>query len=239
MSIRTIAGDCLVRFDGRRERTLRGRVLVVLKPDNTVLVHDVDGYQPVAWLTRPGTLSVTRDPLWLLASDGDETLRIEAEGEVAVAEHDGTEAGTPVGACRCGGRLIRAGDRVVCLDCGERFGLPSGASMTDATCGCGLPTFRVARGERFELCLDYECGSLLEAVRKRFDREWGCPNCDGDLRIRRRGGIIAGCERYPDCQTGFSIPDGAVVGTCACGLPRFETPTGRRCLDSGCSANDG
>jgi len=71
------------------------------------LVHDTDGYQPVAWLTRPESLSVTRDPLWLLASDGDETLRIEAAGDVALTEHEATDAGTPVGDCRCGGQLVR------------------------------------------------------------------------------------------------------------------------------------
>jgi DNA topoisomerase-1 len=236
MSIRTIAGDCLVHFDGRRERTVRGRVVVVVKPDNTVLVHDIDGYQPVAWLTRPKSLSVTQDPLWLLAGDGDETLRIEAIGDVTVLEHDATDAGAPVGTCRCGERLIRTSGDIVCLGCDERFGLPNGASMTDTTCSCGLPKFRVDRGERFELCLDYQCGSLLEAVRKRFDREWSCPNCDDDLRIRRRGGLIAGCERYPDCDTGFAVPAGTVVETCGCGLPMFETTTGRRCLDTGCSA---
>ncbi|WP_181693241.1 endonuclease NucS domain-containing protein [Natronomonas sp. LN261] len=236
MSIRTIAGDCLVHFDGRRERTVRGRVVALLKPDNTVLVHDTDGYQPVAWLTRPESLSVTRDPLWLLASDGEETLRIEAVGDVAIAEHDATDAGTPVGPCRCGGALIRSGTDVTCLGCADRFGLPSGASMTDAACSCGLPRFRIDRGGRFELCLDYECGSLLEAARERFDREWTCPNCSGDLRILRRGGIIVGCEGYPDCETGFVLPDGRVTGSCDCGLPVFELPNGPRCLDVGCSA---
>ncbi len=238
MSIRTIAGDCLVRFDGGRDRTVRGKVVVVIKPDNTVLVHDTDGYQPVAWLTRPESLSVTREPLWLLASDGEETLRIEAVGDVAVAEHEATDAGTPAGECRCGGQLIRTGSDIVCLGCDDRFGLPSGASMTDSTCACGLPTFRIDRGDRFELCLDYECGSLLEAVRERFDREWDCPNCDGDLRVLRRGGVIAGCERYPDCDTGFAVPDGRIVGSCSCGLPLFELPDGPRCLDSRCSANE-
>ena len=43
MSIRTLAGDCTVRFDGRRDRTVRGRVLVVVKPDDTVLVPS-NGY---------------------------------------------------------------------------------------------------------------------------------------------------------------------------------------------------
>ena len=236
MSIRTIAGDCRIRFDGRRERTVRGRVVVVLKPDDTVLVHDVDGYQPVAWLTRAESLSVMRDPLSVLASDGDETLRVEAVGDVAVTEHDGTDAGTPVGDCRCGGRLVRTGSEAVCLGCDDRFGLPAGASTTDAACECGLPTFRVERGESFELCFDYECGSLLEAVRARFDREWRCPECGGDLRIRRRGGLVAGCEGAPDCEAAFSVPEGTVVGACECGLPVFETPTGKRCLDADCSA---
>ena len=235
MSIRTIAGDLRVHFEGSRERTARGSVVVLIKPDNTVLVHDVDAYQPVAWLTRPESLSVTRDPLWLLASDGEETLRVEAVGDTTVTEHDATEAGTPVGDCRCGGQLIRAGSDVVCLDCGERFGLPAGASMTDSTCGCGLPRFRVDRGDRFELCLDRECGSLLDAVRERFGREWDCPDCGEDLRVLRRGGLIAGCVRYPDCDTGFSIPEGRVVGSCDCGLPLFERPDGPRCLDADCA----
>lgn len=235
MSIRTIVGDCLVHVEGRRDRTVRGQVVVLVKPDNTVLVHDTDGYQPVAWLTRPESLSVTEEPLWLMASDGEETLRIEAAGDVAVTAHEATAAGRPVGACRCGGELIRTGRDVGCLDCGEWFGLPSGASMTDSNCECGLPQFRVDRGERFELCLDRACGSLLDAVEASFDREWPCPNCDGDLEILRRGGLLAGCERYPDCDTGFSIPDGTVAGTCECGLPLFETATGRRCLDTACT----
>ncbi len=239
MSIRTITGDCLVRFEGGRDRSVRGRVVILIKPDNTVLVHDVDGYQPVAWLTRPESLSVMRDPLWLLASDGNETLRIEAVGEVSVAEYDTSEAGAPVGTCRCGSELIRSGSDVFCLGCDARYGLPSGASMVDSNCECGLPKFQLERGERFELCLDRECGALLDAVRESFDREWSCPNCDGDLRILRRGGLLAGCEEYPDCETGFSIPDGLVAGQCSCGLPLFETANGQRCLDRECTAAEG
>jgi len=237
MSIRTIAGDCLVRYEGRRERTLRGRVLVVVKPDNTVLVHDVDGYQPVAWLTRAADLSVDRDPPGVSAADGDESLRIEAVGPAEMTGHDSTAAGPPVGDCRCGGRLVRSGDGVACLGCGEQFGLPAGATTADGgACDCGLPTFRVDRGERFELCLDRGCGSLLEAVREVFDREWDCPACGADLRVLRRGGLIAGCDRYPDCETAFSIPDGRVVDTCDCGLPVFATASGERCLDGTCPA---
>ena len=239
MSIRTLAGDCTVRFDGRRDRTVRGRVLVVVKPDDTVLVHDIDGYQPVAWLTRPAELTLTRDPLWLVAVDGDETLRVAAEGEVAVTEHDATDAGVPVGNCRCGGPLVRSGGAVACLECDERLPLPNGATVGEATCGdCGLPTIRVERGEAFELCLDYECESLLAAVEARFDREWDCPACGDALEILRRGGLIAGCENYPNCETGFAVPDGTLVGECDCGLPVFETASGRRCLDSGCDRSE-
>jgi DNA topoisomerase-1 len=235
MPTRTIAGDCNVYFDGGRSRHQRGRVLVVVKPDDTVLVHDAEGYQPVAWLTRPNELTFAREPPWLAAIDGDESLRVEPAGEVTVAEHDVSAAGTPVGDCRCGGSLVRAGGEVVCLACEDRYPLPSGATTTDDSCECGLPRIRVDRGETFELCLDYECESLLEAVRAAFGGEWDCP-CGGSLEIIRRGGLLAGCEHYPDCETAFSIPDGTVVGDCECGLPAFETAGGRRCLDTGCEA---
>ena len=237
MSTRVIAGDCTVRSGGRRETTRRGRVVVVVKPDDTVLVHDADGYQPVAWLTRPAELTLSTDPLWLVAVDGDESLHVAAEGEVTVAEHETTDAGVPVGECRCGGPLVRAGGAVSCLGCRERFPLPGGASVRESTCDdCGLPRIRVERGETFEVCLDYDCESLLSAVEGRFDREWDCPECGGALEILRRGGLIAGCEDYPDCETGFALPDGSVAGDCDCGLPRFETDAGERCLDSGCDA---
>jgi DNA topoisomerase-1 len=234
MSTTTITGDCNVYFDGRRESRQRGRVLVVVKPDDTVLVHDAEGYQPVAWLTRPAELSLTRDPLWLVATDDEETLRLEAAGEVTVTEHEVSDAGVPVGSCRCGGQLVRSNSDVSCLDCGGRYSLPAGARTTESTCSCGLPRFRVERGADFELCLDYECGSLLDAVSERFDGNWNCPKCDGDLRILRRGGLIAGCENYPDCDTGFALPEGVVLGECDCGLPRFEMDDGERCLDTTC-----
>ncbi|MEF8883041.1 MAG: hypothetical protein V5A34_11025, partial [Halapricum sp.] len=54
--------------------------------------------------------------------------------------------------------------------------------------------------------------------------------------VLRRGGLLAGCEHYPDCDTGFAFPAGTVVGECDCGLPLFETSTGQRCLDATCQA---
>ena len=83
MSMRVIAGDCTVRSGGRRETTRRGRVVV--KPDDTVLVHDADGYQPVAWLTRPAELTLTTDPLWLVAvtcSDSSPSTATSHSGSV-------------------------------------------------------------------------------------------------------------------------------------------------------------
>jgi DNA topoisomerase-1 len=93
----------------------------------------------------------------------------------------------------------------------------------------------VERGAAFDVCADRECQPLDEAVRDRFDRAWGCPECGAPLRVLRRGGLIAGCDRYPDCETGFAIPAGVVAGECPCGLPAFETASGRRCLDATCS----
>jgi len=59
-AIRVLAGDCTVRYDGDTREEHRGLVTVVVKPDNTVLVHDADGYQPVAWLTRAEAVTCSR-----------------------------------------------------------------------------------------------------------------------------------------------------------------------------------
>ncbi len=60
-SIRVLSGDCTVIADGTDRKEYRGRVTTIVKPDNTVLVHDVDGYQPVAWLTRADSVSSDRE----------------------------------------------------------------------------------------------------------------------------------------------------------------------------------
>jgi DNA topoisomerase-1 len=53
-----IAGRCTTAFEGPREQEQYGDMIVLAKPDGTVLVHDADGYQPVAWLTRASTVTV-------------------------------------------------------------------------------------------------------------------------------------------------------------------------------------
>ncbi|MEF8814962.1 MAG: DUF91 domain-containing protein [Halovenus sp.] len=234
MSDRTnvIACRCTTVFGGSRDREQYGDMIVLVKPDGTVLVHDADGYQPVAWLTRASSVTVTEDRV--TATDGGETLEVTVHETYARSQQPTSEAGVRVGGCPCGGSLVRAGD-VTCPDCGDRYGLPANATVLGDTCGdCGLPLFRVDRGETFEVCLDRACDSLDARVRAAFDREWSCPACGDDLRVLRRGGLILGCASYPDCETGYAFPAGVHSGTCGCGLPTFDTPTGQRCLDARC-----
>ena len=237
-SLCVLAGDCVIRTEGKRARDLRGSVVVLVKPDNTVLVHDIDGYQPVAWLTRADSVSYGRDEgFCVTAVAGDQQLHVTAQREYGFGHYPASEAGMPVGNCReCDRALVRTGGAVVCVECDERYGLPSDARVLEDRCECGLPRMTVDRGARFDLCIDRACESLDAAVKDRFDREWECsdPHCPGRLRIIRRGGLLAGCERYPDCETGYVIPSGIVSGICACGLPTFETSHGLRCLDATC-----
>ncbi|ADQ65914.1 nuclease of the recb family protein [Halogeometricum borinquense DSM 11551] len=239
-TIRVFAGDCTTTFEGSRSRTQRGRVVVVVKPDRTVLVHDADGYQPVSWLTRPDSLTVETDRsgFGLVARADEQVLRIRSHETSGWAEYPASEAGVPVGSHpQTGEPLVRVGGAVVGLDTETRYGLPAGATVVDETCDdCGLPKISAECGAVFELCVDRACESLDDAVRDRFDDEWTCPDCGSPLSIIRRGGrLLAGCSAYPDCETAFSIPAGVVVDDCDCGLPVFETARGRRCLDGTCA----
>jgi len=240
-TIRVLAGDCTVIADGADRAEYRGRVTTVVKPDNTVLVHDIDGYQPVAWLTRAESVSSERNGgFTLVAKKGTQTLRVAAHDQDGFGSYPASSAGVPVGDCPadgCRGVLVRS-NGVHCVDCGDRYAIPRDAEIRDDRCSCGLPRMRVERGLTFHVCLDRSCESLDDAVSSAFDREWACPNCAGDLRILRRGGLIAGCECYPDCETGFVVPTGVVDGVCSCGLPTFETASGRRCLDATCERVD-
>jgi DNA topoisomerase-1 len=235
---RLLAGDCTTTFvDSSDETRQRGRCVVVVKPDRTVLVHDEDGYQPAAWLTRPDALHVGEDPTVLTATDGRQYLRVTVHEATVDREVPVSPVGTPVGTCpgdggSCGG--VRARGTVHCTECGRRHGLPTGASVLDSTCECGLPNLRVRRGTAFEVCLDRTCESLADAVRETFDRAWACPECGDDLRVLQKNRLLLGCDSYPDCDTAYSFPDGLAVGTCECGLPTFDTGRGERCVDGRC-----
>ena len=235
-SIQLFAGDCTVSFENGDRTEHRGHCVVVVKPDDTVLVHDADGYQPVEWLTRAALVShTTDDGLDLTARDGDSVLRVRSHHLHLSGSYPIADAGTPVGRCPdCDGALVRTTRAVSCLDCDRRHGLPADATCHGGRCDCGLPRMRVERGAPLDLCVDRTCESLDEAVAERFDREWDCPDCGDDLRVLRKGNLLVGCDDYPDCDVGFAFPAGSVVGECACGLPLFETRGGRRCLDSTC-----
>lgn len=240
-SIELLAGDCTVRFEGDEIREERGAVIVLTKPDGTVLVHDRAGYRPAAWLTRAGSVTWHRgdDGVVIEADDGDRRLSIECHAEYASGRYATSGVGVPVGECpACAGVLVHARGAVACLGCGARHGVHRDATVLDRPCvACGLPLIRVERGAVFEVCADRGCDPLADRVRARFDREWSCPTCDGDLRIRDRGGAVATCET-PGCGTDFAIPAGVVNGACpACGLPSFETHSGSRCLDPGCQGS--
>jgi DNA topoisomerase-1 len=235
--LRVLAGDCTITFEDTETTTQRGDVVALVKPDNTVLVHDAEGYQPAAWLTRAEAVSVSENVI--TAIDGDRQLRVRAHEEHGSDSYSVSPTGEAVGICpddECGATLIRTTGAVACTGCDRRHGLPSDASILTETCGCGLPLAAIDRGERFEVCVDRTCESLDERVQDAFDGKWGCPKCDGDLQIIRRGGLIAGCERYPDCEVGFSFPNGTITEDCGCGLPKFETASGTRCLDATCEA---
>ncbi|MFQ3475920.1 DUF91 domain-containing protein [Halonotius sp. F2-221B] len=236
---RILTGDCTVEFEGSRDRTQRGHVVILVKPDRTVLVHDADGYQPVAWLTRPDEVTVEHDSegFSLTAAADGQQLSVSSHDVAGVESFPVSEAGVPVGDCPlCTGQLVRTRGEVRCLDCAEQYGLPSGATVLDSTCpDCGLPQIRVERGEAFDLCVDYACESLSDAVRERFDEAYDCPDCGAPLRVRSPDGrLFFGCDDYPDCETSFSFPAGVVTGACECGLPRFRTASGERCLDGTC-----
>ncbi|MFB6094365.1 MAG: DUF91 domain-containing protein [Halanaeroarchaeum sp.] len=233
-SIRMFAGRCTVT---ENDATREGEVVAVVKPDNTVLVHDAEGYQPAAWLTRADAVQVERDDggFRLRARKGDDRLAVRGS-TIGQAEFAVSPSGPRVGTCpHCEAPLVRDRGSVACIGCGREYPLPRDATLTDDTCeDCGLPTISVERGDHFEVCLDRECESIDQAVRDRFAGAWTCPDCASTLAIERERGLRATC---PDCDRSHRLPGGIVSDPCACGLPTFETVDGPRCLDPDCEAS--
>ena len=231
-----VAGDCRVETHGSADSTVRGQIITVVKPDNTILVHDIEGYKPVAWLTRAESVTVDSETGVITAADGDDWLTVTIERSILDRELPGSSSGTPMSTCPdCNGQLIDTGDTVSCLGCRTDYRIPSDGTVQDSQCECGLPTMQVDRGESFDVCVDRSCEPLAEVVAERFSGQWDCPTCaDGTLRIIRRNNILAACDAYPDCETAFSIPIGRLDGYCGCGLPRFRHHDRVRCLDTGC-----
>jgi len=233
--LEVFAGDCTVSYDdGDGTRTRRGQVVVLAKPDGTVLVHDAGGYRPAAWLTRADTVSVRRegDEFRLRAGDGAARLLVESHESAGHVSFPVSPAGSPVGDCpACGAVLVRDGDAVACTGCDERHAVPRDATVAEEPCrDCGLPTVTVSRGPRVTVCVDRECDPLADAVDAAREGEWPCPDCGSDMAPRQERGLRAVC---PDCERRLALPTAAATGTCDCGLPRFPD---RGCLDPDCDA---
>jgi DNA topoisomerase-1 len=249
------AGDATVVEDATDRAEYRGRVVVLAKPDGTVLVHDRGGYQPVAWLTRADAVTVTddEDVVRITAHDerADDWLRVTGHatgrpaGTSAAADPDESVAlsgqypvsvaGDPVGDCpACDGALVDAGDAVACIHCDARHGYPGDATLPGATCDCGLPRMRVERGAAIDCCVDRDCEPLDDRVREHLDGEFGCPTCGTDLVVARERGLFLACDDRPACDTAFYVPSGIHDGTCDCGLPTFDVGNDHRCLDATC-----
>lgn len=234
-----LVGDCRVELTGAESRMYQGQAVVLVKPDGTVLVHDTEGYKPVAWLTRAEKVAEDRENGTITAVDGDTWLRIDVEQPVIDRELPGSPAGEPVGDCpSCGGTLVSVRNAVHCITCHDRYGLPTDGTLLEQQCGCGLPTMSVDRGETFEVCIDRSCEPLDPLIADRFDGVWSCPdsNCAGTLRVIRRSGLLLGCDQYPDCEEAFRFPAGTLEGHCGCGLPRFSTDGNSGCIDTTCTA---
>jgi len=235
------AGDATVVEDAADRREFRGRVVVLAKPDGTVLVHDQDGYQPVAWLTRADAVTVTddADAVRVTAHDerADDWLRVVGHDARLSGRYPVSAAGDPVGDCPdCDGALVDAGGAVACVHCDAAHGYPDDATLYGASCDCGLPRMRVERGAAIDCCVDRDCERLDDHVRDHLDRAFDCPDCDGDLVVQRERGLFLACEHRPDCDTAFYVPSGVHDDTCPCGLPAFAVANGRRCLDATCDA---
>lgn len=232
---RIFAGTCTIDYEGEAETHQHGTVLTIVKPDNTVLVHDAAGYQPAAWLTRPETVEITRDGegFEILATAGDQRLSVESIDHHDDAQYQISPAGVSVGSCpACAGILVRTGGAVVCIGCLTRWPLQHDATLSETCCStCGLPTMILRRGVEFHVCLDDSCDSLASRVSDRFDGRWSCPTCGEAMEIERSGQFYLVCSA---CERRHTVPSGLIVGRCSCGLPRFETSRTEQCLDTDC-----
>lgn len=229
-----IAGRCTATYDDGQPRIQRGDVVVCCKPDDTLLVHDADGYQPVACLTRADRLAIEDGRV--VAWKDDVTLEVAVHERYGGGRYPVGAAGEPVTDCPdCDEPLVRAGGRVTCPDCESSYGLPGDADLLEEACpDCGLPRIEVVRGRPFRVCLDPSCEPLDDAVADAFDREWDCPDCGEDLWVIRRGTLLFGCDSYPDCDWSAAVPRGEVHEACDCGLPIVDADGGRVYLDDAC-----
>jgi DNA topoisomerase-1 len=186
-AIRIFAGDCTTAFEGSRDRTQRGRVVIVIKPDRTTLVHDADGYQPVAWLTRPDSLTVeTGSTGGADAGDGGPgtaTTRYGPGGDATDADAGPDPAtGRDAGGF---GIVARTADETLRVTCHEETGRASfpvsAAGVPVGTCpDCGAVLVR----SRDVVCTG--CRAQYPLPSGSTVRDTACPDCGlPELRVER------------------------------------------------------
>jgi len=168
------AGYCTTRFTTARgcdtgepeQRLHRGRVVTVRKPDDTVLVHDADGYQPVAWLTRASEVWVDEAPT--TPAGGDSAAPEGDQPATAVAEPPDADA--------------TGGVELVAVDGDERLTVqfdPEPTVARHVVTAAGTPTG------------DCHCGGELVTT----SGEVHCLDCPASYAVPRGGQVVdATCD---------------------------------------------
>jgi DNA topoisomerase-1 len=208
------AGDATVVEDAADRREYRGRVVVLAKPDGTVLVHDADGYQPVAWLTRADAVTVTDDDAFRVTAHderADDWLRVTGHPDGAADETDAspnrggfagqypvTAAGEPIGRCpACEGALVDTGGAVTCVHCSEHHAYPDDATIRRPTPGSEtLPASDA-------MAADADAGATATTTAAKGDAttEQAPATCDCGLpRMRVERGAVIDCCVDRECE---------------------------------------
>ena len=211
-TIRVFAGDCTTTFEGERTRTQRGRVAVVIKPDRTTLVHDADGYQPVAWLTRPDALTV------------------ETGGASEMQRADGDSEGQSPS----GNRASPGDSEALCASGRSSGQTPREEAVDDE--GFGI----VARaGDQVLRVVSHHSSGRAEYPVSEAGVPVGTDPETGDPLVRT-GGDVVGIDsevRYP-LPRGATVTDASCS---SCGLPTIRAEAGAAfevCLDRSCESLD-
>lgn len=228
------AGDATVVEDAADRREHRGRVVVLAKPDGTVLVHDATGYQPVAWLTRADTVTVTHDDAFRVTAHDERTddwLRVTGHPDGTRADgreigglsgqYPVTAAGEPIGRCpACEGALVDTGGAVTCVHCSEHHAYPDDATIRRPTPG----STTLAASDA--MAAD---GSDTMAV-----------EASDAMATDASEGASAPTSATTTAATDDAAIDGSPA-TCDCGLPRMRVERGAVidcCVDRECERLD-
>jgi len=225
--IRVFAGDCTTTFEGDRTRTQRGRVVVVIKPDRTTLVHDVDGYQPVAWLTRPDALTVeTGVASELQRADGDSEGQSPSGNRASPGDSEAQSAS--------GGSSGLRGGQAASNGTAEPSPGPREEAADDE--GFGI----VARaGDQVLRVICNRAAGRAEYPASEAGAPVGTDPETGEPLVRARGDVVG-----IDSGVRYPLPAGATVtdeSCSSCGLPTIRADAGDTvevCLDRSCESLD-